>query len=164
MSEIEKCWKPNHFLFGFLNPTFGFQTFTVHSLMLWPQIWTYTKSLLNESGFWNPLFINKGWWILLNFYLLKDLLKNWEENRLEVGDRFGSRIADDANGQAQWLELKENNKKLFLGTEKNYLGFQNEFSGKINKHGMSRENVAIGHFQNYEILDLLILYFWYIDC
>ena len=29
MSEIGTCWKPNHFLFGFPNRTFGFRTFTV---------------------------------------------------------------------------------------------------------------------------------------
>ena len=44
-------------------------------------------------------------------YLLKNFLKDWEKNRLEVGDGFGSRCAHNPNGQTQRLKLELQQKK-----------------------------------------------------
>ena len=74
-SEIGTCWKPNYFLFGFPNRTFGFQTFTVTS---WDLLIDYAK-LWFETDIIDPGPISERWKVgckaILSITVLRSFLR-----------------------------------------------------------------------------------------
>ncbi len=57
---------------------------------------------------WKDEYIKEIWANLKKDHLLKNLLKDGEQDRLEVADGFRSWRADDSDGQTERLELGSN--------------------------------------------------------